>query len=48
MRCAVVLDGHVHGQLVGSLERRLCVAQLAFGTVGSIVSLDAQKVDLVN
>ncbi|MDT4838994.1 hypothetical protein FQZ97_727730 [compost metagenome] len=45
---AVVLDGHVHGQLMGRLQRQLCVAQVAFSTVCGVISLDAQEVDLVN
>ncbi|MCY1529739.1 hypothetical protein D9M68_649030 [compost metagenome] len=45
---AVVLDGHVHGQLMGRLQRQLCVAQVAFSAVCAVITLDAQEVDLVN
>ncbi|MCY1523058.1 hypothetical protein D9M68_579410 [compost metagenome] len=48
LRSAVVLDGHVHGQLVSSLQRQLCVAQITFGTMGGVVALNTQKVDLMN
>ncbi|MNZ92622.1 hypothetical protein D3C78_1116520 [compost metagenome] len=47
-RFAVVLDGHVHGQLMGSAQRLPGIAQLALGAMGGIVALDAQEVDLVN
>src|SRR5690606_33301686 len=47
-RGAVVLDGHVHGQLVGGLQGQLSIAQIALGTVGGVVTLDAQEVDLVH
>ncbi|MCY1302628.1 hypothetical protein D9M70_522950 [compost metagenome] len=45
---AVVLDGHVHGQLMGRLQRQLCVAQVTFRTVSGVVALDTQEVDLMN
>ena len=48
LRGAVVLDGHVHGQLVGGLQGQLGIAQIALGTVGGVVALDAQEVDLVH
>ncbi|MCY1295682.1 hypothetical protein D9M70_450340 [compost metagenome] len=46
--CAVVLDGHVHGQLMSRLQRQLCVTQFSFGTMSGVIALNAQKVDLVN
>ncbi|MNJ30224.1 hypothetical protein D3C77_248200 [compost metagenome] len=45
---SVVFDSHVHGQLVGSLQRQLRVTQITFCTMGGIVALDTQKVDLVD
>ncbi|MCY1413858.1 hypothetical protein D9M71_292950 [compost metagenome] len=48
LRGAVVLDGHVHGQLMSRLQRQLCVTQFSFGAMGGVIALNAQEVDLVN
>ncbi|SST08193.1 Uncharacterised protein [Acinetobacter baumannii] len=48
LRSAVVLDGHIHGQLMGSLQCQLCIAQVTFRTVSGVIALDTQEVDLVN
>ncbi len=44
----VVLDGHVHGQLMGGLQCQLCIAQVTFSAVCGVVTLDTQEVDLVH
>ncbi|MND63006.1 hypothetical protein D3C80_543060 [compost metagenome] len=45
---AVVPDGHVHGQLMGGLQRQLRIAQITFRTMSGVIALDTQEVDLVN
>ncbi|MNO78836.1 hypothetical protein D3C76_699900 [compost metagenome] len=45
---AVVPDGHVHGQLMGGLQRQLRIAQITFRTMSGVIALNTQEVDLVN
>ncbi|MNH16111.1 hypothetical protein D3C79_757410 [compost metagenome] len=45
---ALILHGHIHGQLVSRLQGLLRITQVAFASMRGVVPLNTQEIELVN